>query len=104
MIQKGKTAPVRPMHSIRKMKNVKSKRPGRAEKARPKGVKQKPRSITATAWRYLDLALRLRLADLDSKRFEDFFLRFLNSGVHLTVERNGKAVKRRVIRAETDRK
>src|SRR6266446_6450367 len=100
MIQKGKAASARPMHSMRKTKNVKQKRPSRAEKARPKRVKQKPRSITATAWRYLDSALRFRLADLDSKRFEDFFLRFLNSGVHITVERNGKAVTRRVIRVE----
>src|SRR5258706_539538 len=52
-------------------------------------------------WKYLDSALRLRLSDLDSKRFEDFFLHFLNSGVTLTVQRGGTGVTRRVIQAET---
>lgn len=66
-----------------------------------KCVKQKSSGPTTAAWKYLDSALRLRLADLDSKRFEDFFLHFLNSGVELTVQRKGKAVTRRVIRAET---
>lgn len=64
-------------------------------------VKRKRSSPTPSAWKYLDPALRLRLADLDSKRFEDFFLHFLNSGVELTVARKGNAITRRVIRAET---
>lgn len=49
----------------------------------------------------LDQHLRLRLGDLDAMEFERFFLRFLNSGVTLAIERNGQRVERRIIEANT---
>src|SRR5471032_1317619 len=49
----------------------------------------------------LDQHLRLRLADLDAAEFERFFLRFLNSGVTLAIERTGQRVERRIIEANT---
>lgn len=49
----------------------------------------------------LDQHLRLRLADLDDAAFERFFLAFLNSGISLAIERNGKKVERRVVEANT---
>lgn len=52
-------------------------------------------------WQYLDRHLRLRLTALSDKQFEDFFLLFLNAGVSLTIQRNGQAVTRRIISANT---
>ena len=49
----------------------------------------------------LDQHLRLRLAELDDGGFERFFLHFLNSGISLTIERNGQPVERRIIEANT---
>ena len=52
-------------------------------------------------WKYLNEHLRLRLADLDSRLFEEFFLHFLRAGISLTIERHGQRVIKRVISAET---
>jgi hypothetical protein len=49
----------------------------------------------------LDAYGRLRLAALEPKKFEDFFLHFLKSGVTLTVSHHGRELKKRVISAET---
>src|ERR1700677_2997030 len=50
---------------------------------------------------YLDGMLRLRLAQLSSDQFERFFLGYLNSGISLTIKRNGRLLTRRIISAVT---
>lgn len=52
-------------------------------------------------WQYLDRHLRLRLTALGDKQFEDFFLHLLNAGISLTIQRNGQAITRRIISANT---
>lgn len=54
----------------------------------------------AEKWKYLDEHLRLRLADLPPRLFEEFFLHFLRAGISLTIKRNGQAVTKRVISAD----
>ena len=49
----------------------------------------------------LDQHLRLRLADLPDRVFEQFFLHFLNAGIRLVVERNGERIERRIIEANS---
>ncbi len=49
----------------------------------------------------LDQHLRLRLADLEAAEFERFFLRLLNAGVTLAIERGGQRVEKRIIEANT---
>ncbi|MGO8764934.1 MAG: hypothetical protein ACLQSR_07335 [Limisphaerales bacterium] len=51
-------------------------------------------------WKYLDEHLRLRLADLPWRLFEEFFLHFLRSGITLTINRHGQAVTKRIISAD----
>jgi hypothetical protein len=57
--------------------------------------------MSGETWTKLDQHLRLRLADLPAKQFEDFFLHFLNAGVSLTIERHGGKLTRKVISAST---
>ncbi len=57
--------------------------------------------MSGETWIKLDQHLRLRLADLPAKLFEDFFLHFLNSGVSLTVQRHGGKLTRKVITASS---
>jgi len=57
--------------------------------------------MSGETWTRLDQHLRLRLADLPAKQFEDFFLHFLNAGVSLTIERHGGKLTRKVISAST---
>src|ERR1700734_615767 len=52
------------------------------------------------SWKTLDQFLRLRLAQMPSHDFERFFLDFFNSGVSVTISRDGKALTKRVISAE----
>src|SRR5438093_11687022 len=100
--KKTEGVPSKPKNFADKNQNVNRKR-SRAIRRLSPNTKSKQRAgrPKLANWKYLDSALRLRLAELDSKRFEDFFLHFLNSGVELTVQRKGKAVTRRVISAET---
>jgi hypothetical protein len=49
---------------------------------------------------YLDEHRRLRFHAFSSKEFEDFFLRFFNSGISLAIEREGRKVESKVITAE----
>ena len=51
-------------------------------------------------WEYLDEHLRLRLADLEPRMFEEFFLHFLRAGISLSISRNGQAITKRVLSAE----
>jgi len=51
-------------------------------------------------WKYLDEHLRLRLADLEPRLFEEFFLYFLRAGISLTIKRHGQAVTKRVVSAD----
>jgi hypothetical protein len=51
-------------------------------------------------WKSLDSLLRPRVADLPWDLFEQFFLDYLNSGLSLSISRQGQAVTRRVISAE----
>lgn len=51
-------------------------------------------------WKYLDEILRLRLADLEPRMFEEFFLLFLRAGISLTIKRNGQALTKKVLSAE----
>jgi hypothetical protein len=48
---------------------------------------------------HLDELFRLRLAQLPWEQFERFFLGYLNSGVSLSIRRNGRLLKRRVVSA-----
>lgn len=48
----------------------------------------------------LDEHLRLRLADLEPRMFEEFFLHFLRAGISLTIKRHGQALTKRVLSAE----
>jgi hypothetical protein len=57
--------------------------------------------MSGEPWSTLDRHLRLRLADLPARQFEDFFLHFLNSGVSLTIVRHGRKLTRKVISATT---
>ena len=54
----------------------------------------------AKKWQYLDAHLRLRLAFLDPRMFEEFFLHFLRAGISLTINRHGQKMTRRVISAD----
>ena len=54
----------------------------------------------AEKWQSLDAHLRLRLAELEPRMFEEFFLHFLRAGISLTVKRNSQKLTRRVISAE----
>ena len=56
--------------------------------------------MAAEKWKFLDEYLRLRLADLEPRMFEEFFLHFLRAGISLTVKRHGQAITRRVLSAE----
>src|SRR5207237_4156392 len=58
-------------------------------------------NVMAEKWKHLDAHLRLRLADLDSRQFELFFLDFLGAGISLSIARHGSQVTRRVISATT---
>jgi len=51
-------------------------------------------------WKYLDAYLRLRLADLEPRMFEEFFLHFLRAGISLTIKRNGQTLTKKVLSAE----
>jgi hypothetical protein len=51
-------------------------------------------------WKYLDEYLRLRLADLEPRMFEEFFLHFLRAGISLTIKRRGQEVTKRILSAE----
>ena len=57
--------------------------------------------MSGETWSHLDQHLRLRLANLPAKHFEDFFLHFLNAGVSLTIQRHGRGLTRKVISAIT---
>ena len=54
----------------------------------------------AEKWQYLDAHLRLRLAFLDPRLFEEFFLHFLRASISLTINRYGQKITRRVISAD----
>jgi hypothetical protein len=56
--------------------------------------------MEAETWKTLDQFLRLRLAQMPSHAFERFFLDYFQSGVTVTISRDGKAVTKRVISAE----
>ena len=51
-------------------------------------------------WKYLDAYLHLRLADLEPRMFEEFFLHFLRAGISLTIKRNGQTLTKKVLSAE----
>ena len=51
--------------------------------------------------KFLDEHLRVRLADLDPRRFELFFLDLLGANVSLSIERHGSEVTRKIISAST---
>ena len=51
-------------------------------------------------WKYLDEHLRLRLADLEPRMFEEFFLHFLRAGISLTIKRHSQEMTRRVLSAD----
>src|SRR6267143_7062439 len=52
-------------------------------------------------WKHLDEHLRVRLAELNPRQFELFFLDFLSAGISLTIEKHGSEVTKRVISATT---
>jgi hypothetical protein len=56
--------------------------------------------MTIERWKYLDAHLRLRLADLEPRMFEEFFLHFLRAGISLTIKRHGQEMSKRILSAE----
>src|SRR5208283_939567 len=56
--------------------------------------------MMAEKWKYLDAHLRLRLADLEPRLFEEFFLHFLRADISLTIKRNGQTLIKKVLSAE----
>ena len=51
-------------------------------------------------WKHLDAHFRLRLAQMPWDVFERFFLDLFNSGVSVTISRDGSSIKKRIISAE----